>query len=353
MAEDVPVARGYSGCPIAVRHADPTALQEAGLTFVLEKSASSCSYNARLKKQTEKQIAYATLLASQRRATSTDSGAVPTITVPRVLGLRNDAPVFVLSMAYVPHVDCLAYLSKASPEEIDSFGSVLVQLLRWHVAQSPLTAVSSKVFTDKIAEVRSLTHGHRHLAAADQVDVVNMLGDLSNWITARAEHMLPVGLCHGDLTLTNVLIPPGIAESLSSFRDAGIILIDFLDCFIETPLADLAKLGQDLVYGWSLRMAPTLAPPTAAVEAGNDPGAGLRARFANLWQVVSTAFDNEAWYRNYFRFFFTLNQLRVLMYTVNDADCAYLLRSARREFAAFCDEQRGQQTQQNGQLASS
>ena len=51
---------------------------------------------------------------------------------------------------------------------------------------------------------------------------------------------VPVSYCHGDLTLNNML-----------FVDSEIYLIDFLDSFIDSPIIDLVKLKQDLVYSWS------------------------------------------------------------------------------------------------------
>jgi hypothetical protein len=53
---------------------------------------------------------------------------------------------------------------------------------------------------------------------------------------------IPVGLCHGDLTLANVLF---------TIRQQKYVLVDFLDSFIETPIADLAKLRQEHRLGWS------------------------------------------------------------------------------------------------------
>lgn len=59
---------------------------------------------------------------------------------------------------------------------------------------------------------------------------------------------LPVGPCHGDLTLSNIIIS----------TSGSLNLIDFLDTFINSPLWDIVKLYQDLKYGWSYR---TLAGP--------------------------------------------------------------------------------------------
>ncbi len=53
----------------------------------------------------------------------------------------------------------------------------------------------------------------------------------------------PIGNCHGDLTLSNLIVDP----------INGITLIDFLYTYLESPLQDIAKLSQEFVYGWSFR----------------------------------------------------------------------------------------------------
>ncbi|WP_229614538.1 phosphotransferase family protein [Vibrio parahaemolyticus] len=54
---------------------------------------------------------------------------------------------------------------------------------------------------------------------------------------------LPIGECHGDLTLSNLKIT----------ETNELMLFDFLSCDINSPLQDAAKLIQDLEYGWSFR----------------------------------------------------------------------------------------------------
>ena len=55
--------------------------------------------------------------------------------------------------------------------------------------------------------------------------------------------LIPIGPCHGDLTLSNIIIS----------RTGSINLIDFLSTFLESPLWDIVKIYQDLKYGWSYR----------------------------------------------------------------------------------------------------
>lgn len=57
--------------------------------------------------------------------------------------------------------------------------------------------------------------------------------------------VIPVAtLCHGDFTLSNMI-----------FADK-IILIDFCDCFIETPFQDISKLLQEIRLEWTLLLNP-------------------------------------------------------------------------------------------------
>lgn len=54
---------------------------------------------------------------------------------------------------------------------------------------------------------------------------------------------LPIGDCHGDLTLSNLKVT----------EENHLYLFDFLSCDINSPLQDAAKLIQDFEYGWSFR----------------------------------------------------------------------------------------------------
>lgn len=54
---------------------------------------------------------------------------------------------------------------------------------------------------------------------------------------------MPLGECHGDLTLANFKIT----------EENQLYLFDFLSCEINSPLQDAAKIIQDFDYGWSFR----------------------------------------------------------------------------------------------------
>ena len=73
-------------------------------------------------------------------------------------------------------------------------------------------------------------------------DTNEVLENTFNLIGSSKFSEIKPGVCHGDLTFENIII-----------AKQDIYLIDFLDTFLETPLADVSKLFQDLIVGWSFR----------------------------------------------------------------------------------------------------
>ncbi|RTL22460.1 MAG: hypothetical protein EKK52_05995 [Burkholderiales bacterium] len=114
----------------------------------------------------------------------------------------------------------------------------LSTLLYSELNESREAPVATSIFRDKLDSVSSATRDSELKRLVDAcLSVVEAL---------PAEMPFPMGPCHGDLTLSNVILDPV----------SGITLIDFLDTFLETPLQDVAKLKQDFVYGWSFRKDP-------------------------------------------------------------------------------------------------
>jgi aminoglycoside phosphotransferase len=118
-----------------------------------------------------------------------------------------------------------------------------------------------------------------------------------------AQLVFPLGPCHGDLTLSNVILNPV----------SGITVIDFLDTFLETPLQDVAKLKQDFAYGWSFR---NCAP-------------ALRVKAEILCQLHAPKALNqvERMYGTQVRVLTLLALLRIAPYVRNEETCTWLVQS--------------------------
>ena len=333
--------QGYSGCGIIVRPRDAQDPAEAGCHNVVEKSSPEPSYDVRLVKQIDKQENHAAALAAAGVSPQGDDNKkrTPQIVIPRVLFRRerpNHAgqPSLVVGMTFEHHVDCVGFLSSASPDKVHVFVDALMQLLQRHVAASPVGVVPTAVISNKMADILRVCKNNSKLGPIVE-ELVPMIEQLKGWIDASPEgHAMPLGVCHGDLTLSNVLIQhgPSAAGSKSGgpcdAEDMKIVLIDFLDSFVETPVADLVKLCKDLVYGWTIRSM-------VAHQALRVDLTRIYMAYGVAYDALLKLFSGHDWFKRYFRFFFVVNQLRVLQYCKSDDDRAYLFDSVKEQYALW------------------
>ncbi|MGR6832867.1 phosphotransferase family protein [Aliivibrio wodanis] len=91
---------------------------------------------------------------------------------------------------------------------------------------------------------------HRKLESIFQniKDKLNYFPNIESHLTCfrafcNKDLQMPLGPCHGDLTLANLKIT----------EENQLFLFDFLSCDINSPIQDAAKLIQDFEYGWSFR----------------------------------------------------------------------------------------------------
>ena len=119
---------------------------------------------------------------------------------------------------------------------------------------------------------------------------------------SRPPISVPVGPCHGDLTLSNLL-----------FKQDDLFLLDFLDCYVESPLQDIVKLRQDTCFGWSLELYQ------AEFNRAKIP---IALRY--LDQKIEAAFRLDEWYRRHYQLFQLVNLMRVLPYCT-EANTAALI----------------------------
>jgi hypothetical protein len=114
----------------------------------------------------------------------------------------------------------------------------LSALLLDSMAKADIRAVPSQLFLEKMAQVVEATHWSGLAPIMTQASEC-----IHDVISTRTTICVPLGPCHGDLTLSNVIWSPSL----------GLVLIDFLATYLESPLQDLAKISQDLEFGWSFR----------------------------------------------------------------------------------------------------
>ena len=296
----------------------------------------------------------------------------------------------VIGMPFFHHTDTISFLSRASMDEVRILSDCLLETIDQNLrlccasattdageaapflsttppALAPLTSPCAvSVFTEKLADIVKVCTRNERIQAmeADTTGafrVASVAGgsgggggegplsricdvivpSLVRYLTSKGQTIdIPMGACHGDFTLSNVLIltphpnepamrftvplgtaptagaadghhavastssnghhnnvggvasPLRFAQPNSPFVTASsptgrggfrIALIDFLDSFVESPLADMAKICQDLKYGWTLRL---LSTPKGA-GAANGAGHGHAAPSSNAGGVAA------------------------------------------------------------------
>ena len=142
-----------------------------------------------------------------------------------------------------------------------------------------------------------------NLYCKDDEEIKEILAKAGEWFHSINSLQIPVGLCHGDLTFSNVL-----------FNGNNYYLIDFLDSFVETPLQDIVKIRQDTRYYWSQLMY------TKQYDAVR-----LRIVCDKIDSEIDSYFRGKyQWYADNYKTVQLMNILRILPYTHEERVVTYL-----------------------------
>jgi len=140
-----------------------------------------------------------------------------------------------LIMPYIEGITGSMFAIHSSRQTAQTLSTALSTLTHAELARSTDISCSRSLLLDKGNQIEAKTL-HTQLKPLIRQGCTKLLQLPETLI-------FPLGPCHGDLTLSNVILNPV----------DGITVIDFLDTFLETPLQDVAKLKQDFIYGWSFR----------------------------------------------------------------------------------------------------
>jgi len=274
------VIQGNSGCRVLIKRLHGR--------LIVEKSAIDVRYSERLKQQIQKQKC------------SRAENALPFIRIPEVLHEDENSSHYRAEMEYVYFHNSLTFFGSASMPAIDAVASMVFAYIDAEIASSVSTQVPAQLLLEKLQSIRAnlLTRPfyRRYEPLLDWLG-----GELSS--TPYIE--LPVGRCHGDLTFSNIMI----ASDASSLA-----LIDFLDSFLDSPIIDLAKLRQDMLFQWTLLMAE---------------GVEDRVRFSQIMgyldRQVRSRYCAYDWYNRNINTVLALNMLRISPYARSPAIHDFLI----------------------------
>lgn len=260
---------GHSGCKIEIVN------EKQGLFII--KSTSDPVYAIRLKNQALKQRKFQTAKNIKIKA-------------PRILDIYSNDACCKIKMEYIYSLHFMAFIENYGFEQIANFLESMIDFVISEIASSEPQVIGSDVLFNKYNDVKSKILANRNLAQDDIIKEWEPA--LDKIFSGKFSFQIPIGVCHGDLTLSNIL-----------FSGNGYYLIDFLDTFIETPLLDIVKLRQDTAFNWS-----------GLMYNGAYDQVRLDIVLKLMDKKIDNAFAGYQWYREAYGVFQLLNFLRILQY---------------------------------------
>jgi len=249
----------------------------------VRKSAKG-SGSLRLKRQIEKQILFH------------DTPREDSVRAPKVFRMEGGADQFQADMEFIAARDFIQFLSEADRRMLDGFLSAMIEFIRNNLALCSSMDVSEQIDA-KLAELARSNVPETYIKAAARL--------------CNSPVHVPVGPCHGDLTLSNIL-----------FKNTHLYLLDFLDCYVESPLQDIVKLRQDTLFAWSLQLYQAEFNRTK-----------IQIILRYLDRRIDAAFLPDPWYRSHYELFQLVNLMRVIPYCKDGATTALVTEGLDRLLA--------------------
>lgn len=283
-----PKIPGHSGCVIEF-------IYDGGseLPFLVKKLSTDRSYLSRMQKQVEKQQKFKNI------------NRLPYISTPQILSEYIGKDEGHMIMEYLPSLDFIEYFSTCHVEEIFSFAKSIQDVIEQNIHHSKFQNMDRGLLEAKVLDLSNKVNSHPLLKNEWKTTLTDIL---QKELQASSDYgQIPVGMCHGDLTLSNILF---------NTNDGPLILIDFLDSFIESPIQDMVKVRQDTYYHWSLQLT----------NREYD-----RIRIQTVLECLDKQFDlsfsKYDFYQEWYPFFQILNFVRIIPYVKKMGIMTFILQT--------------------------
>lgn len=271
--------KGHSGCKIDI-------VREQNDLFIY-KSTHDTAYLSRLVKQADKQQKAAKLEYQHIR-------------IPQIFDIVHSNEQVMVKMEYVYSKNFIEYFEAAGFEQISYFIKALILFVEKELHLSSTQQIPAQIIHKKFADVNQKVYSIPLLA--NDIEIQEIMQRSADIFAQLNVIEMPVGICHGDLTFSNIL-----------FNGNNYYLIDFLDSFIEAPLLDIVKIRQDSAHLWSQLMYTKQYDPIR-----------LQIVCRKIDEEIDRHFKQYNWYRYYYQIFQLMNMLRILQYAHEEKVIGYL-----------------------------
>lgn len=270
--------QGHSGCQIKV-------FEDDGNYFVAKKT-QDINYIPRLKKQHNKHKEF--------------KSSFDTIQTPEISGYIETPKAYSYFMKYIQGEDAIAFLERATIKDIESFSQNLITFLTESFNKAKNTLFPTMECRKKLDAIGQELHANNPFCKP--------LAHLYKLLDRLTSTQLPIGLCHGDLTLSNMIIN----------QKTEITVFDFLDSFVESPIIDIAKLFQDTRHHWILHK-----------HQSQDP-IHIQSCFSLINEQLTLFIEENSINKSQLAFFEYLSLLRIVSYTREQHTLDFLAKQLDR-----------------------
>jgi len=278
------IIRGNSGCSVEIK--------DSLSKKIVKKSSSDQSYYHRLENQCKKQD-----IAFQKNN-------LKFIEIPKIID-RNfsfDKDICYFEMDFCRSLDCITFIHRCSIKEIEFLISSILGFIDNSILEASFSKFQKEIFLSKYSSVKeNLKNSELYW------DIKNRFSKIDEIFFSLDERDIPMGFCHGDLTLSNILVRR---------KSKKVCLIDFLDTFLESPVQDMVKIRQDTKYMWSLNLYPLPIDLTK-----------ISIIFDYIDKKIDNHFMKYDFYKYFYQSFQIMNLLRLLQYCSNKNVIAQVVKN--------------------------
>jgi hypothetical protein len=204
---------------------------------------------------------------------------------PKIYSFEKTNEEYICDMEYINGIDPIIYLGNCSNKELDLFAEKIIYFINNQIELSSYQSLDIKIFIEKIESINIDFY------------LKNKIKKYINNFYFNKSFLLPVGKCHGDFTISNMLF------------SNKIYLIDFLDSFYESPLQDIVKIKQDTNYHWITKIYKSKEDIDLLK---------VKINLNYIDKKISIYFENFFWYKDLYKIFQIFNLIRILPYLKNE-----------------------------------
>ena len=213
---------------------------------------------------------------------------------------------FFFDMEFIRSTDCTSFFQVSSKKQIDFFIESIIEFIEFGLSKSVTTTFDEKIMFHKSEQV--FMNAKKNVFYTDKELIMLYEKVVSMLDNTQFSCKLPLGPCHGDLTLSNILIKD---------VQKRICLIDFLDSFLETPLQDIVKIRQDTHFFWSKLF----------YNKAFEDQMRLQVVLEYIDKKINQHFVRYDFYKTYYTVFQVLNFFRLIPYTKSKRTKKFIMKN--------------------------